>query len=170
MKCAPRGHTRQTPRVKGGITIVYRKYLAIVSSRDLRSLKTTGSISALAARVRQLRCRAGDRADHAAHAVRDGRRRSQRAGKSECAGRAAREDATERRARQNPRRTMANGRAEVIPNTGHLVLLEAPAKHGELVLGFSAVAPDKSRHSCSIQLFVNRFRTVPPCGRERERT
>jgi hypothetical protein len=91
-------------------------------------------------------------------------------------GRANAPDALRAKMRQNAglaktlAATMANGRAEVIPNTGHLVLLEAPAKHGELVLGFSAVAPDKSRHSCSIQLFVNRFRTVPPCGRERERT
>lgn len=33
---------------------------------------------------------------------------------------------------------MKNGRAEVIPNTGHLVFLEAPAKYDELVLGFLA--------------------------------
>src|SRR6476469_7146647 len=33
---------------------------------------------------------------------------------------------------------MARGRAEVIPNTGHLVFLEAPAKYNELVLGFLA--------------------------------
>src|SRR6201991_4530519 len=33
---------------------------------------------------------------------------------------------------------MANGRAEVIPNTGHLVFLEAPAKYDELVLAFLA--------------------------------
>ena len=39
------------------------------------------------------------------------------------------------------RTKMANGRAEVIPNTGHLVFLEAPAKYNELVLGFLAVAP-----------------------------
>jgi pimeloyl-ACP methyl ester carboxylesterase len=31
---------------------------------------------------------------------------------------------------------MPNGRAEVIPNTGHLVFLEAPAKYNELLLGF----------------------------------
>jgi pimeloyl-ACP methyl ester carboxylesterase len=31
---------------------------------------------------------------------------------------------------------MPNGRAEVIPDTGHLVFLEAPAKYNELVLGF----------------------------------
>jgi len=36
---------------------------------------------------------------------------------------------------------MANGRAEVIPDTGHLVFLEAPARYNELVLGFFAVAP-----------------------------
>src|SRR3954453_1478508 len=36
---------------------------------------------------------------------------------------------------------MANGRAEVVPNTGHLVFLEAPEKYRELVLGFLAVAP-----------------------------
>jgi pimeloyl-ACP methyl ester carboxylesterase len=36
---------------------------------------------------------------------------------------------------------MANGRAEVVPNTGHLVFLEAPARYNELVLGFLAVAP-----------------------------
>src|SRR3954471_7104546 len=36
---------------------------------------------------------------------------------------------------------MANGRAEVIPNTGHLVFLEAPARYDELVLGFLAAAP-----------------------------
>jgi pimeloyl-ACP methyl ester carboxylesterase len=33
---------------------------------------------------------------------------------------------------------MANGRAEIVPNTGHLVFLEAPAKYNELVLGFLA--------------------------------
>jgi pimeloyl-ACP methyl ester carboxylesterase len=33
---------------------------------------------------------------------------------------------------------MANGRAEVIPNAGHLVFLEAPAKYDELVLAFLA--------------------------------
>jgi pimeloyl-ACP methyl ester carboxylesterase len=33
---------------------------------------------------------------------------------------------------------MPNGRAEVIPNTGHLVFLEAPAKYNELLLGFLA--------------------------------
>ena len=33
---------------------------------------------------------------------------------------------------------MARARAEVIPNTGHLVFLEAPAKYDELVLGFLA--------------------------------
>jgi pimeloyl-ACP methyl ester carboxylesterase len=33
---------------------------------------------------------------------------------------------------------MANGRAEVIPDTGHLVFLEAPAKYDELMLGFLA--------------------------------
>ena len=37
---------------------------------------------------------------------------------------------------------MARGRAEVIPNTGHLVFLEAPAKYDELVLGFLA-APNE---------------------------
>ena len=31
---------------------------------------------------------------------------------------------------------MTNGRAEVIPDTGHLVFLEAPARYNELVLGF----------------------------------
>jgi pimeloyl-ACP methyl ester carboxylesterase len=31
---------------------------------------------------------------------------------------------------------MPNGRAEVIPNAGHLVFLDAPAKYNELVLGF----------------------------------
>jgi pimeloyl-ACP methyl ester carboxylesterase len=36
---------------------------------------------------------------------------------------------------------MANGRAEVIPNTGHLVFLEAPDRYRELVLGFLAAAP-----------------------------
>jgi len=36
---------------------------------------------------------------------------------------------------------MTNGRAEVVPNTGHLVFLEAPAKYSELLLGFLAVAP-----------------------------
>jgi pimeloyl-ACP methyl ester carboxylesterase len=33
---------------------------------------------------------------------------------------------------------MPNGRAEVIPNAGHLVFLEAPAKYNELLLGFLA--------------------------------
>jgi pimeloyl-ACP methyl ester carboxylesterase len=33
---------------------------------------------------------------------------------------------------------MQNGRAEVIPDTGHLVFLEAPTKYNELVLGFLA--------------------------------
>ena len=33
---------------------------------------------------------------------------------------------------------MARGRTEVIPNTGHLVFLEAPGKYDELVLGFLA--------------------------------
>ena len=33
---------------------------------------------------------------------------------------------------------MPNGRAEVVPDTGHLVFLEAPAKYNELVLGFLA--------------------------------
>jgi len=33
---------------------------------------------------------------------------------------------------------MQNGRAEVIPDAGHLVFLEAPAKYNELVLGFLA--------------------------------
>ena len=33
---------------------------------------------------------------------------------------------------------MPNGRAEVIPGTGHLVFLEAPAKYNELLLGFLA--------------------------------
>src|SRR5258705_859025 len=36
---------------------------------------------------------------------------------------------------------MANGRAEVVPNSGHLVFLEAPARYNELLLGFLAVAP-----------------------------
>ena len=36
---------------------------------------------------------------------------------------------------------MANGHAEVVPNTGPLVFLEAPAKYSELLLGFLAVAP-----------------------------
>ena len=36
---------------------------------------------------------------------------------------------------------MANGRAEAVANTGHLVFLEAPARYNELVLGFLAVAP-----------------------------
>jgi pimeloyl-ACP methyl ester carboxylesterase len=36
---------------------------------------------------------------------------------------------------------MANGRAEVVANTGHLVFLEAPAKYSELLLGFLAVGP-----------------------------
>jgi pimeloyl-ACP methyl ester carboxylesterase len=31
---------------------------------------------------------------------------------------------------------MPNGRAEVIPDTGHLVFLEAPARYNELLLGF----------------------------------
>jgi pimeloyl-ACP methyl ester carboxylesterase len=31
---------------------------------------------------------------------------------------------------------MPNGRAEVIPNTGHLVFLEAPERYNELVIGF----------------------------------
>jgi pimeloyl-ACP methyl ester carboxylesterase len=31
---------------------------------------------------------------------------------------------------------MSNARAEVIPNTGHLVFLEARAKYDELLLGF----------------------------------
>jgi pimeloyl-ACP methyl ester carboxylesterase len=35
---------------------------------------------------------------------------------------------------------MANGRAEVIPNAGHLVFLEAPARYNDLVLGFLAAA------------------------------
>jgi pimeloyl-ACP methyl ester carboxylesterase len=35
---------------------------------------------------------------------------------------------------------MTNGRAEVIPDTGHLVFLEAPARYNELVLGFLAAA------------------------------
>jgi pimeloyl-ACP methyl ester carboxylesterase len=35
----------------------------------------------------------------------------------------------------------ANGRAEVIPNTGHLVFREAPDRYRELVLGFLAVTP-----------------------------
>jgi len=39
------------------------------------------------------------------------------------------------------RAKMANGRAEVVANTGHLVFLEAPARYSELVLGFLAVAP-----------------------------
>ena len=62
-------------------------------------------------------------------------------GRAECAGGAARENGAERRAGQGARREMANGRAEVIPNTGHLVFLEAPAKYNELVLGFLAAAP-----------------------------
>src|ERR1700688_533771 len=33
---------------------------------------------------------------------------------------------------------MTNGRAEVIPDTGHLVFLEAPAKYNDLLLGFLA--------------------------------
>jgi len=33
---------------------------------------------------------------------------------------------------------MANAKAEVIPNTGHLVFLEAPRKFNELMLGFLA--------------------------------
>ncbi|WP_065750157.1 alpha/beta fold hydrolase [Bradyrhizobium paxllaeri] len=33
---------------------------------------------------------------------------------------------------------MGRGRAEVIPNTGHLVFLEAPGKYNELMLGFLA--------------------------------
>jgi pimeloyl-ACP methyl ester carboxylesterase len=33
---------------------------------------------------------------------------------------------------------MPNAQAEVIPNTGHLVFLEAPAKFNELMLGFLA--------------------------------
>jgi pimeloyl-ACP methyl ester carboxylesterase len=33
---------------------------------------------------------------------------------------------------------MQNGRAEVIPDTGHLVFLEAPARYNELLLGFLA--------------------------------
>src|SRR3984893_10783293 len=33
---------------------------------------------------------------------------------------------------------MPDGRAEVIPDTGHLVFLEAPAKYNELLLGFLA--------------------------------
>jgi pimeloyl-ACP methyl ester carboxylesterase len=33
---------------------------------------------------------------------------------------------------------MPDARAEVIPNTGHLVFLEAPAKFDELMLGFLA--------------------------------
>jgi pimeloyl-ACP methyl ester carboxylesterase len=31
---------------------------------------------------------------------------------------------------------MANARAEVIPDTGHLAFLEAPAKFNSLMLGF----------------------------------
>jgi pimeloyl-ACP methyl ester carboxylesterase len=31
---------------------------------------------------------------------------------------------------------MANARAEVIPDTGHLAFLEAPARFNELMLGF----------------------------------
>jgi pimeloyl-ACP methyl ester carboxylesterase len=31
---------------------------------------------------------------------------------------------------------MPNARAEIIPDTGHLVFLEAPEKYKELVLGF----------------------------------
>jgi pimeloyl-ACP methyl ester carboxylesterase len=33
---------------------------------------------------------------------------------------------------------MPNARAEVIPDTGHLVFLESPAKYNELLLGFLA--------------------------------
>jgi pimeloyl-ACP methyl ester carboxylesterase len=33
---------------------------------------------------------------------------------------------------------MANARAEVVTNTGHLVFLEAPAKFNELMLAFLA--------------------------------
>jgi pimeloyl-ACP methyl ester carboxylesterase len=33
---------------------------------------------------------------------------------------------------------MPNASAEVIPNTGHLVFLEAPVKFNELMLGFLA--------------------------------
>jgi len=33
---------------------------------------------------------------------------------------------------------MPDARAELIPNTGHLVFLEAPAKFDELMLGFLA--------------------------------
>jgi pimeloyl-ACP methyl ester carboxylesterase len=33
---------------------------------------------------------------------------------------------------------MTSARAEVIPNTGHLVFLEAPAKFNELMLAFLA--------------------------------
>jgi pimeloyl-ACP methyl ester carboxylesterase len=36
---------------------------------------------------------------------------------------------------------MASGRAEVVPNTGHLVFLEAQARYSELLLGFLATAP-----------------------------
>ena len=36
---------------------------------------------------------------------------------------------------------MANGRAEVIPNTGHLVFLEAPDRYRDLLLGFLATNP-----------------------------
>jgi hypothetical protein len=36
---------------------------------------------------------------------------------------------------------MANGRAEVVANTGHLVFQETPARYSELLLGFLAAAP-----------------------------
>jgi hypothetical protein len=65
--------------------------------------------------------------------VRDARRRSQRAAKSECAGGTARENGKALAAKHGER----PGRG----GPGRLVFLEAPARYSELVLGFLAVAP-----------------------------
>jgi pimeloyl-ACP methyl ester carboxylesterase len=60
-------------------------------------------------------------------------------GKSECTGSAALENGGQNAELSKALAAkMKNGRAEAIPNTGHLVFLETPAKYDELVLGFLA--------------------------------
>jgi hypothetical protein len=70
--------------------------------------------------------------------IRDARRRSQRAAKSECAGGAARENG---RVRLVKALAAKDGERPGRGGPGHLVFLEAPARYSELRLGFLAAAP-----------------------------
>jgi hypothetical protein len=68
---------------------------------------------------------------------------------------------------------MPNAQVEIIPDTGHLVFLEAPDKYRELLLGFLGrsrlpcrLKQYEARRSCRIQVMIANFDPAVPTCRE----